>query len=77
MPPKFMTEPLAHGDRMGAENPMQRGFDAHIQLTVNGSPLYTWQGDKAAGDATGQDVNGFYVVMATGSKYDPGASISS
>jgi hypothetical protein len=43
------------------------------QLTVNGSPLYTWTGDKAAGDVTGQDVNGFYVVMATGTKYDPGA----
>ena len=45
--------------------------DGTKQLTVNGSPLYTWQGDKAAGDVTGQDVNGFYVVMADGKKYDP------
>jgi predicted lipoprotein with Yx(FWY)xxD motif len=41
------------------------------QLTINGSPLYTWTNDKASGDATGQDVNGFYVVMANGTKYDP------
>ena len=47
------------------------------QLTVNGSPLYLWQGDTKAGDATGQDVNGFYVVMANGVKYDPGASSGS
>jgi predicted lipoprotein with Yx(FWY)xxD motif len=45
--------------------------DGTKQLTVNGSPLYTWQGDKKAGDVTGQDTNGFYVVMASGSKYDP------
>jgi predicted lipoprotein with Yx(FWY)xxD motif len=45
--------------------------DGTKQLTVNGSPLYLWQGDKKAGDVTGQDVNGFYVVMASGTKYDP------
>ena len=45
--------------------------DGTKQLTVNGSPLYLWMGDKAPGDVTGQDVNGFYVVMASGSKYDP------
>ena len=46
-------------------------------LTVNGSPLYLWQGDTKAGDATGQDKNGFYAVMANGVKYDPGAKTSS
>jgi len=51
--------------------------DGTKQLTVNGSPLYLWQGDTKAGDATGQDVNGFYVVMANGVKYDPGASSGS
>jgi predicted lipoprotein with Yx(FWY)xxD motif len=50
--------------------------DGTKQLTVNGSPLYLWQGDKAAGDVTGQDVNGFYAVMANGVKYDPGATPS-
>ncbi len=48
--------------------------DGTKQVTVNGSPLYLWQGDTKAGDATGQDTNGFYVVMANGVKYDPGSS---
>jgi predicted lipoprotein with Yx(FWY)xxD motif len=48
--------------------------DGTKQLTVKGSPLYTWAGDKKAGDVTGQDVNGFYVVQASGIKYDPGAA---
>jgi predicted lipoprotein with Yx(FWY)xxD motif len=48
--------------------------DGTKQVAVNGSPLYLWAGDKKAGDATGQDVNGFYVVQASGEKYDPGAS---
>ena len=45
--------------------------DGTKQLTVAGSPLYTWQGDAKPGDVTGQDVNGFYVVMPNGKKYDP------
>jgi predicted lipoprotein with Yx(FWY)xxD motif len=40
------------------------------QLAVNGKPLYYWFQDKAAGDATGQDVNDFYVVGANGQKID-------
>jgi len=51
--------------------------DGTMQVAVNGSPLYTWMGDKKPGDATGQDVNGFYVVMANGVKYDPGAESGS
>jgi predicted lipoprotein with Yx(FWY)xxD motif len=51
--------------------------DGTKQLTVNGSPLYTWMGDKKPGDVTGQDVNGFYTVMASGVKYDPGAASGS
>jgi predicted lipoprotein with Yx(FWY)xxD motif len=45
--------------------------DGTTQVTIEGSPLYTWTSDKKAGDVTGQDVNGFYVVMADGKKYDP------
>ena len=51
--------------------------DGTKQVTVNGSPLYLWQGDTKSGDATGQGVNGFYVVMANGVKYDPGAKSTS
>jgi predicted lipoprotein with Yx(FWY)xxD motif len=36
--------------------------DGTKQLAVNGFPLYHWMSDKKAGDTTGQDVNGFYVV---------------
>jgi predicted lipoprotein with Yx(FWY)xxD motif len=36
--------------------------DGTKQLTVDGAPLYYWMNDKKAGDTTGQDVNGFYVV---------------
>src|SRR5256885_14010031 len=51
--------------------------DGTKQLTVKGSPLYTWMGDKKAGDVTGQDVAGFYVVKASGEKYDPGSGDAS
>jgi predicted lipoprotein with Yx(FWY)xxD motif len=51
--------------------------DGTKQVAVNGSPLYLWMGDTKASDATGQDVNGFYVVQASGKKYDPGAASGS
>jgi predicted lipoprotein with Yx(FWY)xxD motif len=51
--------------------------DGTKQLAVNGSPLYTFGQDTAAGDAKGQDVAGFYVVKANGKKWDPGATPSS
>ncbi len=47
--------------------------DGTKQLAVNGFPLYLWMNDKKPGDVTGQDVGGFYVVQASGEKYDPGA----
>jgi|1186.fasta_scaffold28632_2 predicted lipoprotein with Yx(FWY)xxD motif len=54
-----------------------KASDGTTQVTVNGSPLYHWQGDKKAGDATGQDVEGFYVVKTSGEKYDPGSGDAS
>ena len=51
--------------------------DGTKQVAVNGSPLYLWMGDTKTSDATCQDVNGFYVVQATGEKYDPGAASGS
>jgi predicted lipoprotein with Yx(FWY)xxD motif len=50
--------------------------DGTKQVAVNGSPLYTFAG-KPMGDTSGQDVNGFYVVMANGVKYDPGSASGS
>jgi len=50
--------------------------DGTKQVAVNGSPLYLFAG-KPAGDASGQDVGGFYVVQASGEKYDPGAASGS
>jgi len=50
--------------------------DGTKQVAVNGSPLYLFAG-KPAGDASGQDVAGFYVVQASGEKYDPGAASGS
>ena len=50
--------------------------DGTKQVAVSGFPLYTFAG-KPAGDASGQDVGGFYVVMANGTKYDPGAASGS
>jgi predicted lipoprotein with Yx(FWY)xxD motif len=50
--------------------------DGTKQVAVNGSPLYLFAG-KPAGDTSGQDLNGFYVVMANGVKYDPGAAAGS
>ncbi len=44
------------------------GPNGEKQLAVNGKPLYLWAQDKAAGDATGQNVNGFHVVGADGNK---------
>jgi predicted lipoprotein with Yx(FWY)xxD motif len=46
--------------------------DGSKQLAVNGKPLYLWRADMKAGDATGDDVNNFYVVGADGKKIDAG-----
>ena len=34
------------------------------QVTLDGHPLYRWQGDKAPGDATGDGINGFHTAKA-------------
>ena len=44
--------------------------DGTKQLAVNGSPLYLFASDTKAGDVNGQDVGGFYVVKADGTKYE-------
>jgi predicted lipoprotein with Yx(FWY)xxD motif len=48
--------------------------DGTKQLAADGFPLYTFVNDAEPGDAKGQDVNGFYTVLADGKRYDPGAA---
>lgn len=36
--------------------------DGTLQVTYNGLPLYGWMNDHAAGDTTGQGINGFSVA---------------
>jgi predicted lipoprotein with Yx(FWY)xxD motif len=40
--------------------------DGGTQVTYNGLPLYTFTSDQGPGQATGQGVNGFYVMTPTG-----------
>jgi len=37
--------------------------DGTVQATLGGWPLYYWQGDSAAGDTTGQGVQGVWWVL--------------
>jgi len=47
------------------------GTTASGQVTINGAPVYTFQGDSAAGNTNGQGIMSFggtwNVVMASGS----------
>ena len=51
--------------------------DGTVQVTYNGWPLYYWKGDKAAGDVTGDGVNGFAVATPTVAAAPKGASSAS
>jgi predicted lipoprotein with Yx(FWY)xxD motif len=42
--------------------------DGSNQVTYNGHLLYLFSGDGAAGDTTGEGVNGFFVISSTGDK---------
>ena len=77
-PPVVAPDPANFGPGLtGAMFSAVTLSDGTKQLTVKGSPLYTWMNDTKPGDVTGQDVNHFYAVMANGIKYDPGASSGS
>jgi predicted lipoprotein with Yx(FWY)xxD motif len=70
-PPAYVTGTPTYGDGLDAS--MFSTFKApsgRTQLAVNGKPLYLWVNDKKPGDATGQGVNGFYVVGTDGNKID-------
>jgi len=49
--------------------------DGTLQVTLEGWPLYLWQGDSAPGDTTGQGVEGvWWVVTPDGTKVTETAS---
>jgi predicted lipoprotein with Yx(FWY)xxD motif len=49
-------------------------LDGGTQVTYRGLPLYYWQGDTKAGDATGNGVEGFSIATVSGSGAVPNAS---
>jgi predicted lipoprotein with Yx(FWY)xxD motif len=52
--------------------------DGTKQVTLDGWPLYYWQGDKAPGDTTGQAVQGvWWVLTADGAKVTKSAAPAS
>ena len=52
--------------------------DGSTQVTYNGMPLYYWKGDTAAGQITGDGVNGFSVAVAGAAGSSPSdAGVSS
>jgi predicted lipoprotein with Yx(FWY)xxD motif len=48
--------------------------DGTTQVTYGGMPLYYWQGDTKAGDATGNGVEGFSIATVSGTGAAPKAS---
>jgi predicted lipoprotein with Yx(FWY)xxD motif len=48
--------------------------DGTTQVTYGGLPLYYWEGDTKAGDATGNGVEGFSIATVNGSDSLPKAS---
>ena len=54
------------------------GTDGKLQVTLDGLPLYTYSGDSAAGDTTGQGVGGiWWAVGADGAKVTAAGTTSS
>jgi predicted lipoprotein with Yx(FWY)xxD motif len=50
--------------------------DGATQVTYGGLPLYYWQGDTKAGDATGNGVEGFSIATVSGSGPVPNATVA-
>jgi predicted lipoprotein with Yx(FWY)xxD motif len=48
--------------------------DGSTQVTYGGVPLYYWEGDKKAGDVTGDGIDGFSVATVGGTGAAPAAS---
>jgi predicted lipoprotein with Yx(FWY)xxD motif len=70
-PPLYVTGTPTYGSGLSTTMfSTVTGPNGQKQLAVNGKPLYLWAADKKAGDATGDGINGFYVVAANGDKID-------
>jgi predicted lipoprotein with Yx(FWY)xxD motif len=70
-PPLTATgQPMAGTGLTGKLGTLTRA-DGTVQVTYAGLPLYYWQGDKKAGDVTGDGVNGFAVATVGGAGSAP------
>lgn len=76
-PPATTTSAAPTGKAVDGTITVVKRSDGATQIVVAGHPLYTYSGDGAPGDTTGQGSGGkWYVVSADGSllKSDAGAS---
>jgi len=65
-------------DGVTAEVGTITGVDGELQVTVDGRPVYTYAGDTAPGDVTGQGVNdAWWVVAPDGTEIKDAATSSS
>jgi predicted lipoprotein with Yx(FWY)xxD motif len=72
------TTPVAGTGLAGRQLATITRADGTIQVTYKGMPLYTYSGDKSAGQATGQNVAGvWFAVTPTSSASTAGAGSSS
>jgi predicted lipoprotein with Yx(FWY)xxD motif len=74
-PLETTSQPMAGTGVTGQLGTLTRA-DGTVQVTYAGLPLYYWQGDKKAGDVTGDGVDGFAVATlgGVGSKPIPSAA---
>ena len=73
-PPLTTTGQPAAGAGVTGQLGTKTRADGSTQVTYNGLPLYYWQGDKKAGDVTGNNIDGFAVATASGAGAVPNAS---
>jgi predicted lipoprotein with Yx(FWY)xxD motif len=69
------TQPTAGPGVSGNLGTVKRP-DSGTQVTFDGMPLYTFQGDSGPGQATGQGVSNFFVATATGAAVSSGSTSS-
>jgi predicted lipoprotein with Yx(FWY)xxD motif len=79
--PPVLGTPKASGVAQASQLGTIKRADGSTQVTYNGHPLYFFTGDKAPGDANGQDVDAFgahwYVLTAAGTPVTTASAASS